>query len=145
MFPRVLVVDDNDFCREFVASQIRHFLGDDCCIVNGVGVSASAALDHLLTEKPYDLVLMDMSMPRAIGNNAQSGIWVTRQYKMNRSESATRFICLSGMGHDAVVVTACKDAGMVSPYALGKPLSRDKMRDVLSATFPHIVSQDKTI
>ncbi len=138
--PRVLVVDDNDFCREFVASQIRLFIGRDRCVVNGVGTSASAALDHLLTEKEYDLVLMDMSMPGAIGDNAQSGIWVTRQYKMKRPESVTRFICLSGMGHDAVVVTACKDAGMVSPYALGKPFNKDEMLQLLSATFPQFVS-----
>lgn len=64
--PRVLVVDDNDFCCRFVAMQIREYLGgNEKCRVDGVGKSASHVLEYMLKEDTieYDLVLMDMSMP----------------------------------------------------------------------------------
>lgn len=61
----------------------------------------------------------------------QAGIWITRQYKIARNTSVTRFICLSGMGRDASVTKMCKDAGFSYPYALGKPFDLEEMRRVL--------------
>ena len=134
--PRVLVVDDNAFCRELVVRQVREMLGGaDKCRVDGVGVSAQHALSHLL-EQPedasYHLVLMDLSMP---GGGDQAGIWVTRQYKLGRPNSTTRFVCLSGMGRDADVTRICKDAGFAPPFSLGKPVKWDEMKNLLATLF----------
>ena len=57
---RVLVIDDNDFCREFIMSGILALLGEESQ-VDGVGTSAHTALNHLLNiTKAYDLVVVDM-------------------------------------------------------------------------------------
>ena len=136
IFPRVLVVDDNEFCREFVVRQVREMLGGaDKCRVDGVGVSAQHALSHLLEQSEdasYHLVLMDLSMP---GGGDQAGIWVTRQYKLGRPNSTTRFVCLSGMGRDADVTRICKDAGFAPPFSLGKPVKWDEMKDLLATLY----------
>ena len=82
---RVLVIDDNDFCREFIMSGIVALLGEESQ-VDGVGTSAHTALNHLLNiTKAYDLVVVDMSMPmdltdnKLCNENERAGLWVSSQ------------------------------------------------------------------
>ena len=137
--PRVLIVDDNNFCREFAMSQISFFLGgEQKCLVDGVGTSASIALQHLLnSEFSYDLVFMDMSMPPgAVGINEtvrrdDAGLWVRKKYLLDRPTSTTKFVCLSGMGRDRETIQSCKAAGFSYPYALGKPFEWNEIQKLL--------------
>ena len=137
--PRVLIVDDNNFCREFAMSQISHFLGgEQKCLVDGVGTSASFVLQHLLnSEFSYDLVFMDMSMPSGVvGINEtvrrdNAGLWVTKKYLLDRPTSTTKFVCLSGMGRDRETIQSCKAAGFSYPYALGKPFEWNEIQKLL--------------
>ena len=69
------------------------------------------------------------------GGGDQAGIWVTRQYKLGRPNSTTRFVCLSGMGRDADVTRICKDAGFAPPFSLGKPVKWDEMKDLLATLY----------
>ena len=134
---RVCVIDDNNFCREFIMHKIAHVLGAK---VDGVGISAQTALAHLLKQdsaSAYDLVLVDMSMPMNIDNtkgqheNETAGLWVVSQFQAARPSSRTKFLCLSGMGHDPRNIARCKDAGFISPYALGKPVEWGIMEKIL--------------
>ena len=108
--------------------------------MDGVGTSAQAALEHLLKQgsaSAYDLVLVDMSMPMNIDNtkgqheNETAGLWVVSQFQAARPSSSTKFLCLSGMGHDPRNIARCKDAGFISPYALGKPVEWGIMEKIL--------------
>ena len=138
--------------------------------VDCVGVSAQEALDHLLNSSfEYNLVLMDMSMPGAPDRNragtppplqyvcttlfffcgtkcvsvlflASIGIWVTQKYKSFRPLSSTQFCCLSGLGRDELVLKQCRAAGMVKPYALGKPLDREELLLLISTTIGRVAN-----
>ena len=108
--------------------------------VDGVGTSAQTALAHLLKQgsaSAYDLVLVDMSMPMNTDNtkgqheNKRAGLWVVSQFKSVHPSSGTKFVCLSGMGHDPNLLARCKDAGFVLPYALGKPVEWGIMEKIL--------------
>ena len=137
---RVCVIDDNDFCREFIMFKISEVL-DDKSQVDGVGTSAQTALTHLMNDAcaAYDLVLVDMSMPMDMDNtkgqneNERAGLWVVSQYKAKRPESDTKFMCLSGMGQDPNSIARCKDAGFSPPYALGKPVEWGIMTKILKS------------
>ena len=53
--PRVLVVDDNKFCRQLLLDQVQSCFVP-FCHVDGVGDSAPTALQHMLTsDVEYDL------------------------------------------------------------------------------------------
>jgi CheY-like chemotaxis protein len=136
---RVCVIDDNDFCREFIMHKIAKILGEKYQ-VDGIGTSAQAALEHLLKQgsaSAYDLVLVDMSMPMNTDNtkgqheNKRAGLWVVSQFKSVHPSSSTKFLCLSGMGHDPNLIGRCKDAGFIVPYALGKPVEWGIMEKIL--------------
>ena len=135
--PKILVVDDNTFCCEFIASQIRNLLGRETkCRVDCVGESTKTILNYMLSDHSieYDLVLMDMQMPENSKSPypmEEAGIMVTRKYKLERPNSKSKFLLLSGLGRDPYVVAKCKDAGFSPPFALGKPFDTKEMQCVL--------------
>jgi len=136
---RVCVIDDNEFCREFIMYKISELLGEKSQ-VDGVGTSAQTALAYLMDKmgaSTYDLVLVDLSMPMDMDNikgqneNERAGLWVVSQYKARRPQSETKFLCLSGMGQDPISIARCKDAGFIPPYALGKPIEWNVIGNIL--------------
>ena len=138
---RICVIDDNEFCREFIMYKISELLGEKSQ-VDGVGTSAQTALAYLMDKtgaSTYDLVLVDMSMPMDMDNkkgqyeNERAGLWVVSQYKTRRPESETKFLCLSGMGQDPISIARCKDTGFIPPYALGKPVEWNVMGNILKS------------
>ena len=136
----VLVVDDNLFCREFVASQIRNLIQNETTDsqVNVTGEDAQKTLNYLLNSTfDYDLVLMDMNMPGSPVNitTSEAGLWVTKQYKKERRTSLTKFVCVSGLGRDKYLQERCRAAGMAKPYALGKPFEPEELLELMVATF----------
>ena len=113
----VLIVDDNQFCREFVACQVRNLLKKYSTPheVAVSGKNVQLTLDFLLAPKfDYDLVLIDMNMPGTPSSvsHCQAGIWCTHQYKLLRPHSSTNFVCMSGLGRDELLQEQCRAAGM---------------------------------
>ena len=130
----VLVVDDNVFVRQFVAAQIRAILSEDGVPskVDVVGENAQETLTYLLESTfEYDLVLIDMNMPGSPGKSDEAGLWCTQQYKKERKESSTKFICVSGLGRDEYLQEKCRAAGMAAPYAVGKPFAPGELAELL--------------
>ena len=62
----ILLVDDNDDFRRQAAKYLADF---DCCEVEGFAASGREAV-LMAKQKPFDLVLMDLSMPEMGGFEA---------------------------------------------------------------------------
>ena len=114
----VVIIDDNEFCREFVASQVRRILEEYSmpCEVIALGSSIQNTLDYMLSpEFVCSLVLVDMNMAGTPANvpRSQAGIYITQQYKLKRPQSTTKFVCVSGLGRSQALQEQCRNAGMV--------------------------------
>ena len=114
----VVIIDDNEFCREFVASQVRRILEEYSmpCEVIALGSSIQNTLDYMLSpEFVCSLVLVDMNMAGTPANvpRSQAGIYITQQYKLKRPQSTTKFVCVSGLGRCQALQEQCRNAGMV--------------------------------
>ena len=107
-------------------------------IVDVIGDNVQESLEHLLvSEYEYDLVLIDMNMPGSpsyIKTNS-AGLWCTKEYKLKRPNSLTKFVCVSGLGRDEELQSRCRAVGMVPPYSLGKPFDHKELLDLLTKTF----------
>ena len=69
-----------------------------------------------------------------VKSTISAGIWVTKKYKSLRPRSTTKFIAFSG-DKDENVRQLCKDAGMIPPYLLCKPMDQDAVAKVLDVAF----------
>ena len=59
---------------------------------------------------------------------------MTKKYKSLRPQSTTKFIAFSGHT-DKDIKQACKDAGMIPPHILHKPMDREAVSVVLKSVF----------
>lgn len=91
---RILLVDDDVFLRDMYATKFME-KGDD---VVGVG-DARRALE-LLSEEPFDAVIMDMVMP------GMTGIDLLRAIKEITQAQHVRCIVLSNQGEEADIQKA---------------------------------------
>jgi CheY-like chemotaxis protein len=88
---RVLVVDDNQVSRDILADMLRFFRLDVCTVAGG---AAALAELRAAASRPYDLVLMDWSMPDMNGDEATQRIHcdtVIPQMSISAPVSASRF------------------------------------------------------
>lgn len=137
---KILIVDDNDFCRDFVAVQVQECLqhiveSSISCQIDVIGDSVQQTLDHLSESTfEYDLVIVDMNIPGA-PTETLAGLYLTKKYKTMNPTSTSKFVCLSGFGCNAVVIEQCRAVGMIKPYAIGKPLIYDELMDLLKLIF----------
>ena len=147
----VLIIDDNEFCREFFGEQVREILSRILksksdnnpapFVVDIIGDNVQESLEHLLvSEFDYDLVLVDMNMPGSPPSvkTSSAGLYLTKEYKLTRPDSLTKFVCVSGLGRDEELQSRCRAVGMVPPYSLGKPFDRKELLDLLTKTFGHV-------
>ncbi|MBM3606300.1 MAG: response regulator, partial [Alphaproteobacteria bacterium] len=118
---RVLVVDDNETNRLIVREMLRL---QDCAVIEAcdglAGVQAAA-------EEPFDLILMDISMPR------MNGIDAARQIRTGGPNMTTRIVALTAhaLPEDLEQFTA---AGMDG--ALVKPLQMSQLVSLLDQPAP---------
>jgi len=140
----VLIIDDNVFCREFFGDQVCEILKSNNpapFVVDVIGDNVQESLEHLLvSDFDYDLVLIDMNMPGTPTyiKTSSAGLWCTKEYKLKRPNSLTKFVCVSGLGRDEELQSRCRAVGMVPPYSLGKPFDRKELLGLLTKTFDHI-------
>ena len=69
---------------------------------------------------------------------SSAGLWCTKEYKLKRPNSLTKFVCVSGLGRDEELQSRCRAVGMVPPYSLGKPFDRKELLGLLTKTFDHV-------
>jgi CheY-like chemotaxis protein len=111
--PRVLVVDDDDSVRNFVATVLReqHYTVD-------TATNGREALT-LLDQHPYDLVVSNMGMP------ALDGPGLYRELKRLRSEAMPPFLFVTGDAEKPDYVEFFAESRVP---ALAKPFSQAALR-----------------
>ena len=131
---RVLLAEDNDVNRTVFRRMIQ-LLGVECDTVP----DGSAAIDAALGDTPYDLVLMDLQMPRTDGLEATRRIRATGSATPILALTATalhgdRERCLeAGMnGHLSKPITLPELRAALEPYlaAESAPLDLGKLREL---------------
>mgnify|MGYP003382096982 CR=1 FL=1 len=112
---RILIVDDNDTNQRILLHQLRQW-GIVCQAVG----SAQAAIETMVGESAFDVVLLDLQMP------AVDGIGLATEIRRRWPDATPRLILLTSMDYDAGEVAR---AG-VSTY-LYKPIKPAALFDVL--------------
>ncbi|RSM43073.1 hybrid sensor histidine kinase/response regulator [Actinoplanes sp. ATCC 53533] len=112
---RVLLAEDNDVNRTVFRRMIQ-LLGVECDTVP----DGSAAIDAALGEPPYDLVLMDLQMPRT------DGLEATRRIRATGSATPIVALTATALHGDR---ERCLEAGMNGH--LSKPITLPELRAAL--------------
>ncbi len=117
---RILLAEDNHVNQLVVKHMLDPNAFELDITVNGVD-----AVEHFETNGPFDLVLMDVSMPEMDGYEATGAI---RAIEAQKDISRTPIICLSAhiLGADK---TRSLEAGMDD--FLAKPINQDQLFAVL--------------
>jgi len=114
---RVMVVDDNDTCREILTRQVEGF-GMSATAVNG-GKRALELLDAATDEPPFELVLLDMNMPE------MNGIALARAIRTRPVLATLPLLLLTSSGK----ATGIAEAGINA--VLRKPVRPSKLYDAI--------------
>ena len=113
---KILIIEDNQDCREIFAMLIRH-LGYEVMQAS----SAAAGMEKALNEQP-DLILLDLVLPH------MSGIEVTARLKNTPStRDIPVIICTASMGKHGIDEAIYRGAIEV----LTKPVSKALLNEVL--------------
>lgn len=118
-FKKILVVEDNEINQQ-VATAIMEKLGFTCDLAS----DGSEAVD-MLSEKPYDLVLMDCQMP------GMDGYETTRFIRSGRAGIINTHVIIIAMTANVLAgdKKKCIDAGM-NDY-IGKPVQPNQLLEKL--------------
>jgi two-component system, chemotaxis family, chemotaxis protein CheY len=123
---RCLIVDDEMFCREFVATLLRTTAD---CDQAGTGTEALDKYKKALADDdPYDLIIMDIMMPGMSGQDAAKA--VRQLEKTQNSARPVSIVMLTALNsaNDAID-TFCTEQ---SATYLVKPVSKDGLFNVMS-------------
>lgn len=113
---RILVVDD----YPPFASTLRLMIGNEHDVV--VSHSGHQALEQIGTNGPFDVMLIDLTMP------GMSGLDVYRSLRTQHPPLADRVVFMTGGTSEQVVEDALASVGQPT---LEKPFTEDSLRDVL--------------
>ena len=123
---RILVVEDDMVSRKFLSKVLKQY-GDCDLVVDGLE-AIDAYLLALKEEKPYDLICLDIMMPKIDGVKVLKAIRdLETQKKLDPSEKA-KIIMTTALGETEIVKTAF-DYGC-DAYA-SKPIDIEKLKEVL--------------
>ena len=81
---RILLVEDNDVNRQ-IAVELLYGAGARVTVVNDGREAVEQALASLDDEQPYDLILMDLQMPRMDGYQATRHLRADDRFRSCRS------------------------------------------------------------
>ena len=125
---RVLIVEDNPLSRQLLQEYLKPF---GTCDVASDGEEAVAAFKSAWARMdPYDLILLDVMMPRMDGNETLKAIR-TLELEMGVSkESCVKVIIVTVLSDRQTVITALRSK--CEAY-LVKPVSRPKLLKELAA------------
>ncbi|KAJ5893863.1 hypothetical protein N7495_005554 [Penicillium taxi] len=124
----VLVVDDNEINIKILTTFLRKIGCSFDTATNGL----IALQQYQASEKPYDFVLMDVSMPVMDGLESTRKI---RQYEHERGLNPSCIMAVSGVASDTMQQQAVQ-AG-VNDY-LCKPLSLQKLKKIMNFSRPQL-------
>jgi two-component system chemotaxis response regulator CheY len=120
---KTLIVEDDFVCRQILKDILKKY--GDCDIVVDGEEAVQAFRLALEDNEPYDLVTMDIMMPRMDGNEA---LKLIREYEkeMNiRGQNEVKVIMTTALDDPKTVVESYYKGGATS--YLVKPLTEDKL------------------
>ena len=124
---RILVVDDDDEIREMLATA----LGEDGHEVDGARDGGEALA--LLEQRPYDLVLSDLHMPRVDGPSLYETLRTRHHFPVRFATKLPRVIFMTGNpAEHAEFLRGTTDPILEKPFALR--VVRKMVRVLLTAT-----------
>ena len=123
---RILVVDDDDQIRELLTTA----LGSDGHTVDGARDGGEAL--ELLEQRPYDLVLSDLQMPRVDGPSLYETLRTRHRFPVRFATKLPRVIFMTGNpAAHAEFLRGTTDPILEKPFALR--VVRKMVRVLLSA------------
>jgi CheY-like chemotaxis protein len=124
---RILVVDDDDQIRELLSTA----LGGDGHTVDGARDGWEALA--LLEQRPYDLVLSDLHMPRVDGPSLYETLRTRHHFPVRFATTLPRVIFMTGnVARHAQFLRGTTDPILEKPFELG--VVRKMVRVLLTAT-----------
>jgi CheY-like chemotaxis protein len=124
---RILVVDDDDQIREILATA----LGSDGHEVDGARDGGEAL--SLLEQRPYDIVLSDLQMPRMDGPSLYEMLRTRHHFPVRFATKLPRVIFMTGNpGEHAEFLRGTTDPILEKPFTLR--VVRKMVRVLLTAT-----------
>ena len=123
---KCLIVDDEVFCREFVATLLRTTAD---CHQAGSGTEALEKYHEALDSgEPYDIVIMDIMMPGLSGHDAAKAIRAVEKDK--KPDKRVNIVMLTALNSANDAMESFCNAQ--SAAYLVKPVSKDGLFNVMS-------------
>ncbi|UFS69519.1 response regulator [Geomonas sp. RF6] len=121
---KCLIVDDEIFCREFVATLLKDIAE---CRQAGSGKEAVAKYTEALESgSPYDLIILDIMMPDMSGHDVAKEI---RALEKERKAGGVKIIMLTALNSPTDAMDSFFNAQ--SAAYLVKPISKDGLFNVI--------------
>jgi len=123
---KCLIVDDEIFCREFVATLLRSTAD---CVQASSGTEAIEKYNSALAAgEPYDVIIMDIMMPGMSGHDAAQAIRLME--KEQKSDKRVNIVMLTALNSaDDAMDSFCNAQ---SAAYLVKPVSKEGLFNVMS-------------
>ncbi|HEX2868267.1 MAG TPA: response regulator [Ignavibacteriales bacterium] len=125
---RILIAED-DFASRVVIKTMLEPYGDCDVVVNGKEVIEAFQL-ALMENNPYDLLCLDIMMPKMDGREALK--WIRQIEKENKvaPRDEAKIVMTTALGTPRDVIDAYYSGGCTS-YIV-KPLTKEKIRNILN-------------
>ena len=126
---RILIVDDSSSARHLVS---QHLIAHGSCEQARDGLEAVELVERALTdEEPFDLIIMDVEMPRLNGIEAVKRINALFEARDVPEPQRARIIMLSTHGDPGRVLKAQYDAG--AHLYVTKPFKPDTLIQAMAS------------
>ncbi len=123
---RILVVEDDMVSRKFLSRVLKQY-GECDLVVDGLE-AIDAYLLALKEEKPYDLICLDIMMPKIDGVKVLKAIRDLETQRKTDPNEKTKIIMTTALGETEIVKTAFEYG--CDAYA-SKPIDIEKLKEVL--------------
>lgn len=126
LMKKILIVEDDMVSRKFLNKVLREY-GDCDLVVDGLE-AIDAFLISLKENTPYDLICLDIMMPKIDGVKVLKAMRDLESEKHISKEKKSKIIMTTALGESDIVKTAFEYG--CDAYA-SKPIDLDKFREVL--------------
>jgi two-component system, chemotaxis family, chemotaxis protein CheY len=123
---KCLIVDDEIFCREFVATLLR--VTADCQQASNGTEALEKYNCALASDEPYDLIIMDVMMPGMSGHDAAKAIRLIE--KEQKTDKRVNIVMLTALNSANDATESFCNAQ--SAAYLVKPVSKEGLFNVMS-------------